>query len=152
MTLPHPPEASVAHNSAGRLRLKVPERRGDPAFFADLGGKLAAAPEVNEVETNARTASILIKHDSSGEALLAWADDHNLLTPSGRLFTPDRQRPAAEPNWRTLLALAVLLLAVIQLFRGQILGPATTLAFMAAQIARLRLVGGEAAERWRTDD
>ncbi|WP_119165861.1 hypothetical protein [Algihabitans albus] len=144
MTLPHPPEASVAHSSRGRLRLKVPARRGDLAFFAELGGKLAAAPAVREVETNARTAGILIKHDSSGEALLAWAGDHNLLTPSGQLFTPHRQRPAAEPNWRTLVVLVVLLLAVTQLLRGQILGPATTLAFMAAQIARLRLVSGEA--------
>ncbi len=144
MSLPHPPEASVAHSSAGRLRLKVPERRGDTAFFAELGGKLAAAPQVQEVETNARTASVLIKHASSGDALLSWADDHNLLTPSGRLFTPRRQRPTAEPSWRTLVALAVLLLAVTQLLRGQILGPATTLAFMAAQIARLGLVGGEA--------
>ena len=143
MTLPHPPEASVAHSSTGRLRLKVPARRGDLAFFAELGGKLAAAPAVREVETNARTASILIKHDSSDEALLSWADDHNLLTPTDRLLSPRCRSPAAEPDLRTLLALLVLLLAVVQLFRGQLLGPATTLAFMAAQIARLRVVGGE---------
>ncbi len=142
MSLP-PPEALVAHESPGRLRLKVPERRGDAAFFAEVGGRLAEAPGVREVETNARTASLLIRHASSRQALLDWAGAQGLLTPAARPFAPRRRRPERAPEWRHLLAGCVALLALVQAFRGQLLGPAATLAFMAAQIARLDRSQGE---------
>jgi hypothetical protein len=140
---PQAAEASVAHDSPGRLRLKVPERRGDLAFFARLGAALAEAPGVRAVETNARTGSLLILHDGAHRPPLEWAAGQGLLRPAERPFSPVPARPEREPDWRTVAAVLVGLLALLQLLRGQALGPATTLAFMAAQIARLPLAVGD---------
>lgn len=51
------PEAVVCHHAAGRLRIRVPSRRGDAAFFAavqDLCARKGKRPEVNP-----QTASLL---------------------------------------------------------------------------------------------
>jgi hypothetical protein len=136
-----PPAAQVIHDSPGRLRLKLPDRRGETGLFAEVGGRLAQAPGVAEVRTNARTASILILHESDRGSLMRWAETAGVLQETARSFAPFPPRPAREPGWRTVLAVLVAVLAVVQLFRGQVLGPFTTLAFMAAQIARLPIAG-----------
>lgn len=137
-----PAEAAVAHDSPGRLRLKLPAHRGDTAFFATLGTELAHAPAVESVETNAATASVLIRHASDRQALLDWAQERDLLRPAERPFSPHPGRANAEPDWRLVLAALIGVLAVVQMLRGQVLAPAATLAFMAAQIARLPIAGG----------
>ncbi len=137
-----PPEAAVAHDSPGRLRLKLPAQRGDTVFFARLGTELAHAPAVESVETNATTASVLIRHASDRQTLLDWAQGRDLLRPAERPFSPYPGPSSAEPDWRLVLAALIGVLAVVQLLRGQVLAPAVTLAFMAAQVARLPFVGG----------
>ena len=52
--------AVVAHRTAGRIRLKISERRGDAAYFAALQRVFAADPDVLKVSANARTGSVII--------------------------------------------------------------------------------------------
>ncbi len=51
------PEASVCHHAAGRLRIRVPSRRGDTAFFAAVQD--ACARNGKRPQVNPQTASLL---------------------------------------------------------------------------------------------
>jgi hypothetical protein len=67
--MPDLPSARIAHLTTRRLRIKVPEKRRDVAFFDFVQGRLAAWDSVERVETNPLTASILV-HFSDAERLL----------------------------------------------------------------------------------
>ncbi len=53
-------KAVIAHRTAGRIRLRIAERRGQIAYFASLQRALADRPGVLDVAVNARTASVII--------------------------------------------------------------------------------------------
>lgn len=50
------------HNLPRRTRLKVPQRRGDAVFFADLRRRLAACSGVDSVSASPDAASIVVHH------------------------------------------------------------------------------------------
>jgi hypothetical protein len=64
------PEASyVAHECRGRLRLRVPHRRGEVEFFRTLAARVAAAAGVVGVDANPATGTILILHVLGGDGV-----------------------------------------------------------------------------------
>jgi len=63
------PEAFITHFSSGRVRVKVPSRKGDQAYFLSLKEKFSAFPGVQRTEVNALTGSILILHSLNLESL-----------------------------------------------------------------------------------
>lgn len=54
------PEARVVHRSAGRLRIRIPEKRDDTAFFSQVEEKLRQRMETQQIAANAATAGVLI--------------------------------------------------------------------------------------------
>jgi hypothetical protein len=54
--------AVIAHRAGRRLRLSVPSRRGESAYFAALELRLAACREVVSARANPLTGSIVILH------------------------------------------------------------------------------------------
>jgi hypothetical protein len=54
--------AFVAHRTASRLRLRVPSRRGDDAYFSALERTLSQCDHVVSAQGNALTGSIVIRH------------------------------------------------------------------------------------------
>src|SRR5260370_26766214 len=58
--MPGLPAARMRHVAAGRLRIKVPEKRRDTAFFDTVAERLATWDSVERVETNPLTASVLV--------------------------------------------------------------------------------------------
>src|SRR5260370_31705802 len=54
------PEGRVCHLTTGRLRLKIPEKRRDDAFFRIVEQRLAGWDSVDRVEVNPLTASVLL--------------------------------------------------------------------------------------------
>jgi hypothetical protein len=56
-------QAHIVHRTATRLRLRVPARKLDHAYFRDLKVRLAGCPGVRSVEPNPLTGSVLIAHD-----------------------------------------------------------------------------------------
>jgi hypothetical protein len=54
------PEGRVRHLSPGRLRLRIPEKRRDDAFFRTVEQRLAGWDSVDRVEVNPLTASVLV--------------------------------------------------------------------------------------------
>jgi hypothetical protein len=125
------PPAAVEHILPGRLRLRVPSRRGDRAFFESLDARLADAPFVLAVRGNAVTGGLLIRHTGSVAELVSYARDNRLFDLRERP-TPDlartlrhrpRRRQPIRPEAVAVAALAGL--SAFQLARGRIAGPAT---------------------------
>ena len=54
------PIAYVEHQIPGRLRLRIPERRGDVAFFRRVVGALSKVPDVTELDGSPLTGSVRI--------------------------------------------------------------------------------------------
>jgi hypothetical protein len=145
--------AQVCHRIAGRTRLRVPERRGDAAYFAQVQRALAGQQGVEQCDVNPATASILIEHSASLEALAEYAAQAGLfrlgnLTPEilpGRIRVRlglrrlDQELTRAsngELDLATLTGASLLALAAVQLLRGQVLAPASTLLWYALATVR----------------
>ena len=76
--MPSLPAARISHFTPRRLRIKVPEKRRDWAFFDAVADRLATWDSVEGVETNPLTASVLI-YFSELERLFLEADAKNDL-------------------------------------------------------------------------
>lgn len=143
--------AHVAHASRGRLRLRIPERRGDTAYFARLAADLRRCEGIVGAEGTARSGSLLLRHlPGLGLADIAAQAERlglSLLShppvPSGPTLVQhagagidalDRTLVAASGG-RVDLSSAVLLgllaTAARQAARGQILPPTASLLWYA---------------------
>jgi hypothetical protein len=56
------PRAFISHQTTGRVRLRVPEKRNQTNYFAELRERLATLTGLHQLTTNTRTASVLIEH------------------------------------------------------------------------------------------
>ena len=54
------PSARVCHFATGRLRVKIPKRRHDEAFFTHVAERVSGWDSVERVEVNPLTASVLV--------------------------------------------------------------------------------------------
>jgi hypothetical protein len=68
----------TVHHTKGRLRLKVPAARANPAVFEEICRSISSCPGVTGVRTNLRTGSILVQYSSK-----AGIDFHEQLTDHG---------------------------------------------------------------------
>jgi hypothetical protein len=53
-------EALICHKSAGRLRLKVPSKKGNAAYFNELKNAFSEIEGLQGIEVNQMTASVLL--------------------------------------------------------------------------------------------
>ena len=153
--------AFAIHQLPGRLRLKIPEKRGDSAYFASLPRRLAQCPGITGVETNARTGSLLVFHSvgMSLSDIAAYAEDASLfsirsLPPAPRQSIADHagnglaalDKGLAEltggvVDVRSVVFLFLTVLVVRQSLRGQIAGPVTSLLVSTLDFAGLSKSG-----------
>ena len=140
--------AYLVHRIPGRARLRVPGRRNDIAFFNELAAALAGGEGVQGVEANPRAASLLVTFAGELEPILEPAQRRGLLT----LADPEVAEPplagqlqaqfqdlgarlakasGGQLDLATAVALFFLITGLVQLARGQVLAPATTLLFSA---------------------
>ena len=155
--MPSLPAARISHFTARRLRVRVPEKRRDTAFFAFVERRLAAWDSVERVETNPLTGSILI-YFSNAERLILDAVakndfldiDFDALTQPAepvvtraavRSFTRSdsvlRSWTANAVDMRSIVFLALLLGGLYQLLRGRLSTPAPTLLWYAGNLLGL---------------
>lgn len=138
--------AQICHHIRGRVRLRIPDRRGDIDYFTLLQQKFASLEGVQLVDVNPSTASLLIRHSLDMDRLADHARAENLFEVtsdpplaeliSGQVFTFDRQLQAlsfGSMDLRTLGFLVLLSLAFVQILRGQFFAPAVTLLWYAVQ-------------------
>jgi hypothetical protein len=156
-----PPSAYVSHRTRDRLRLKVPERRHDAAYFERLKAQLLGYPGVTAVVVNPLTASALVHYDGRPGALVPAAGDGAARRDLFVLADPDADRPAQRESsllssvrqraagldqelrsWsggsldlRSAAFLGLASMGVVQLLRGNVAAPAITLLWYAAAVA-----------------
>jgi hypothetical protein len=123
------PRAYIEHQLPGRIRLRVPSKRGDTAFFAAVAQELSRAPQQYRVRTTARTGSILIEHTTRIDPAAASASAANLfdVAPAESPTVQPQPRPrragrAIPPMSVTAAGLAGL--GLYQLTRGNRLASA----------------------------
>ena len=125
------PIAYIEHQIPGRVRLRIPEKRGDVGFFQHLIAVLAKEPEVKELDGSPLIGSVRIRHAGSVEAITAMAANKGLFEIGERL-----SKAAAKPREAatgagasgagTLDSIATGLsgLAMVQVARGEVTGSA----------------------------
>lgn len=156
------PEASVAHESTGRIRLRIPEKRYDAGYFADVEKAFSNSDMVTKVGANPTTAGVLIMHRSTLGQIGQVAETHGLFTIIRRPST--RTRPLSrriKDGYRTLDSavttgtngqidiptaafLALTGWGVYQILQGRVAGPAWYTAFWYG--VNLLLKGGESSK------
>jgi hypothetical protein len=156
--MPSLPAARISHFTPRRLRIKVPEKRRDWAFFGAVADRLATWDSVEGVEINPLTASVLI-HFSQPERLFLEAVAKNDLfdidfdaafgNPSDPVVTQAavrsfqtvddalRRWTKNEIDIRGVLFVLLLAGGVFQLLRRRLDAPAPTLLWYAGDLIGL---------------
>lgn len=73
------PEARIAHHTAGRMRVKVPAKKGDSRYFEAAELTFKGYAPVTEVSSNPDTGSMLIQFSGNADAVLAFAESKQLF-------------------------------------------------------------------------
>src|ERR1051326_377504 len=150
------PKARLCHLSAGRLRLRIPEKRHDLGFFDTVRRRLAAWDSIETIEVNPLTASVLIRFSNPAALFAESAAKNDLFEVSREELTAAAEPPrkltdqavdaitrgdAAIRRWtagtadiRTAVFVGLLGGAVLQVYRGSIAAPAATLLWYAADV------------------
>jgi hypothetical protein len=145
------PLAQLSHSSLGRIRIRIPQKRGDAVFFSSLAEKLKNMPDVSSLSVNNQTASVLILHQGETDAIFSWAkkydlfeiedpveasaDKANVCEKLKSLDGKVKDLTAGNIDLLTLSGAAGLLgLGVYQLVRGQVLAPASGLFIDAIKL------------------
>ena len=95
------PEAIIAHESSGRLRIKIPASRGDAGVLAAYRDYLSQCPGIISVEINPVTGSMLFLHQTSAAAIFDYAHEKNVFArkvpvPATREKAPALQKDMAD--------------------------------------------------------
>ena len=148
------PAGYIAHRIGDRVRVRIPERKGDVSYFMRVERDLAACERVMYVEANPLTASILLRYTGANDDLRRDAINLGLFAieemppsvnpvltaTSERIDQLDRFLQRSSNGSFNLLEVAFVGLigaSIIQVLRGQALGPATTLLAHALTILAL---------------
>ncbi len=160
------PEARIVHRMSGRMRVRVPSRRGDAAYFANVEETLRVAPGVEQVRADSLTGGVLILHRADPVALVAYAAQRGLFAAkeddpkkAGRTVVHDAVgAPFASLSGRIrnftgnaadlsgLAVLALLSVGVYQIARGNFGAPAWYTAFWYAMGIFNKSNGGKEKE------
>jgi hypothetical protein len=148
------PQAHIVHQLRGRVRLRIKEKRQDPAYFDTLCSHIEALEGVSEVSANPNTGSLLILHPDLPFAQIE--DQLTALRQFELISAPEPQQTALMPVFKgvgwldeglaegtsgsfdlpTLGVIGLLGVAAYQLYRGNIIGPAIPMLMAALDLAR----------------
>lgn len=156
------PEAFVVHRTKRRLRLRVPARRGDTRYFERIARALCEAEGVREVQVDARTASVLVRHDGSATAQLTERAARGELftwpSPGDDVMSEVRQhlratdaalqeRTGGRWSLESLTMYGLIGAGIWQLAHGQLLPPGMSLISQALGMVGPRMRQGERRAR-----
>jgi hypothetical protein len=146
-----PPPATVVHELPGRIRIRVPSRRGDAPYFEAAAEALARCPLVEAVRFNPLAGSLLLLHRSDRESIREYAEARGLFSvrDEPELGSPATTTTAAlhsmlgrfddallgatrnTGDLRTVTFLALVGAAALQFARGNVLPAGVTLLHYA---------------------
>jgi hypothetical protein len=141
------PQAYVVHETPTRLRLKIPARRHDKAYFGEASRILAEKLPAARIDANPVTASILISGPDSSRLVIENGGPFRIsLEPESQVGALGQQLQALNQRLLTMSAgrvdarayiiLALLLSAMFQIARGRVFAPAVTLLWYAGEAIR----------------
>jgi hypothetical protein len=146
----------VAHHIPGhRIRIRVPHKKRDAAFFGDVGTRLNGIEGV-KASVRPETGSILIHYQgdfaklllSTAEAGLRELIDlemgaepleplaNRLISQGAAIEQKLLASSGGQVDGRTFALLGLVLAAGIQVFRGQLFGPAVPLMWYTVELLR----------------
>jgi hypothetical protein len=154
------PTAYIKHQLPGRVRLKIPQKKGDFDYFDRIAELFSDCPGITQLQFNPPAASILICHEAETHFLtiVEFAQTNGLFTiieqPEDIFTIP--HLPLAKLTYngigsiddllmdfsrgrldgRTILIMALIGLAVRQLTRGNIMGAASSLIWYAFRLMK----------------
>ena len=154
------PVGRVCHLTTARLRVKIPAKRRDEAFFKLLEQRLASWDSIERVEVNPLTASVLVHFPDLGALFAENAMRNDLFTVDLDAIEAEDGKPRqaltewAKQRWadadkslrrwsdgradiRSAAFLALVAGSIFQLFRGQIAPPTATLLWDAGEVLRI---------------
>lgn len=121
--------ATIEHRIAGRVRLRIPKRRGDASFFAHAAGSMATWPGIQGVHVNPLTGSILVQHSGDSADWLRRAQAEGLfetVEPVREMTVSNQDAPARpQPSPLHVAATGLAAAGVLQVARGQVIGSAS---------------------------
>lgn len=132
MTLPR---AYISRECHGQLRFKLPRRKGDTEFFRHAAEVLERLEAVDSLQVNPMTGSILVYHHSSLKEIAGFARKNELFALAHHAKDPLPPKQQRSIDLATATTLLLVLLGLIQVARGRVLGPASTLLWIAWQLA-----------------
>ncbi len=142
-------EAIISHALPTRLRIKIPSRKRDAAYFAAVAESLSGCPGVLGIETNSGIGSILVHYSGDVKTLAAFARAKDLFLIKVRkrqrrsvmgdmaatFRTYDNQlmkMTGGELDIGSLVFLSLVISGVYQILRGNLTTPAWYTAFYFA--------------------
>ena len=145
-----PVNAQVAHRLPGRIRLRVGEKRGDPAYFSTLSEDVSRCDGVEHVKVNPATGSVVIEFSDSAENLeqqLRQVGVSIMLneTPSARNtprtagnghVAPFHLVSNREITPMFMLGTMLAAVGIVQTLRGKILVPSLSVLWYAIEAFR----------------
>jgi hypothetical protein len=142
------PDAYLSHQTSERLRLKIPSKKGDIAYFSSLRNEFSKNQGIKGVEVNPLTGSVLFIHNANKDSITQHAEAKSLF----RLVEKIGETPVSskiseafkdlnnqvssftgrELDIPTLAFLGLLAIGIFQISRGNFTAPAWYTAFWYA--------------------
>lgn len=125
------PTAFLEHQLPGRVRLRIPAKLGNAAFFETARQGLAGYAAVKDVVANPETGSLLIRYTGDIGKLATEAAERGMFTLRRAKIAPQRLKPAATAAPVNTAVVGLSGLGLYQVARGRALGSATEIFWNA---------------------
>jgi hypothetical protein len=125
------PTALLEHQLPGRIRLRIPAKRGDGAFFETVRRDMAGTAAVQEVIANPHTGSLLIRYTGDIGKLATETAERGLFTVQRAKAASRQPKAAATASPINTAAVGLSGLGLYQVARGRSLGSASEIFWNA---------------------
>lgn len=143
------PHACISHRTLRRLRVKIPSKKGDRAYFSHIKEELSENPGIERLEINPVTGSVLVVHALDPEVISEYAEGHNLFKIKENSARPKalsrrvvkgfgdfdnkvKRFTGGELDLPEATFLTLLVMGLYEIGRGNIMAPAWYTAFWYA--------------------
>jgi len=147
--VPDIPDAFCSHKTSGRMRLKIPSKKGNRGYFTFLTEQLSGISGIEKIEANPLTGSVLFLYTCGTEAIAEHAETNSIFKLNGLNQYPtnlhqrisntfkginDRVKgvTGGEMDMGTLAFLVLAGAGIYQISRGNFTAPAWYTAFWYA--------------------
>ncbi len=84
------PDAHISHLTSQRMRIKIPSKKGDAAYFSSLKDQFSKYQGIEMLEVNAVTGSVLFLHNLSVKDIAGYAQNNNIFSLKRLNHSPSR--------------------------------------------------------------